>query len=361
MKVVVTGATGNVGTALVDHLLTSRDDVEVLGLARRVPTSTPPVLAPYGERLSWAGLDLSDDACRPALRGALTGADAVVHLAWGFQPSHAPDYLEELGVGGTRRVLQAAGEEGVGHLVHLSSVGAYSPKVDDVPVEEHYPTNGIQTSMYSRHKAAAERLLDGHEATGAGPRIARMRPGIVGQRDAGSALLRYGLPGLVPGRAVTLLPLLPLDSSLLVPMVHATDLADAIGRVLERGATGAFNIAAPTPITPEDIAGALGARHVHAPGRFLRAVVSASWQAHLQPLDPGWVDLALQVPLQDTRRATAELGWSARRTAVSTLEEVVTGMRDSASGSTAVLRPRSVARNLRERLSHGPIAGRRRP
>ncbi len=363
MRVVVTGATGNVGTTVVEHLLGSRDDVEVVGLARRVPG--PATDDPYRGRLTWTGLDLSDDACRPALRAALRGADAVVHLAWGFQPSRDPDYLEELGVGGTRRVLETATEAQVPHLVHMSSVGAYSPRVDDLPVGEDYPTGGIRSSMYSRHKAAAEGLLDDHDAAlaggGTGPAVARLRPGIVGQRQAGSALLRYGLPGLVPGRAVTLLPVLPLDRSLLVPVVHASDVADAVGRVLEQQATGAFNLAAPTPLTPADIASALGARHVHAPGRLLRTAVSASWQAHLQPLDPGWIDLALQVPLMDTRRARDELGWSAARAAVSTLEETVAGMRDSASGSTAALRPRSVARNLRERLSSGPVAGRRHP
>ena len=248
----------------------------------------------------------------------------------------------------------------------MSSVGAYSPKVDDLPVDETFPTGGIRSSMYSRHKVAAERLLDEHErAVGAGrstgPAVARLRPGIVGQRDAGSALLRYGVPGLLPGRAVTLLPVLPLDRSLIVPIVHASDVADAVARVLERRATGAFNLAAPTPVTAADIAAALGARHVHAPGRVLRAAVDAGWRAHLQPLDPGWVDLGLQVPLMDTRRAQDELGWSAGRSATSVLEETVAGMRDSASGSTAVLRPRSVARNVRERVGSGPVSGRRRP
>ncbi len=364
MRVVVTGATGNVGTALVEHLLTEHDDWDVVGVARRVPGPDEP-RGEHGHRLSWARLDLSDDACRPALRTALRGADAVVHLAWGFQPSHDPDYLEELGVGGTRRLLESAQQEGVGHLVHMSSVGAYSAKVDNVPVDESYPTGGIGSSMYSRHKAAAERLLDEHEARdrsrGSALKIARLRPGIVGQRLAGSALLRYGLPGILPGRAVTLLPVLPLDRSLLVPMIHAADLADAVDRVLRTEATGAFNLAAAPPLTPEHVAAALGARHVHVPGTLLRSAVSATWQARLQPLDPGWIDLALNVPLLDTTRARTALGWSPSHAADATLAETVAGMRDSASGPSPVLRPRSVVRNLRERITHGAISARRQP
>ena len=61
----------------------------------------------------------------------------------------------------------------------------------------------------------------------------------------------------------------------------------------------------------------------------------------------------VEVPSHDLERVP--------EASVAVLEETVAGMRDSASGSTAVLRPRSVARNLRERVRSGPIAGRRRP
>ncbi|MEP6981368.1 MAG: NAD-dependent epimerase/dehydratase family protein, partial [Nakamurella sp.] len=45
-------------------------------------------------------------------------------------------------------------------VVQMSSVGAYAPGSYGTAVDESYPTTGIPTSPYSRHKAAAERLLD---------------------------------------------------------------------------------------------------------------------------------------------------------------------------------------------------------
>src|SRR5690606_1582984 len=127
------------------------------------------------------------------------------------------------------------------------------PKRDDAPVDESWPASGVPTSMYSRHKAAAERLLDEleHEVAdseawqGGAPVVTRLRPGIVGQRDAGSALLRYGLPALVSARVLGHVPVLPLDRRLKVPMVHADDVAEAIRLVLRDRAPGAFNLAAP--------------------------------------------------------------------------------------------------------------------
>jgi UDP-glucose 4-epimerase len=356
MRVVVTGATGNLGTAVVARLLDA--DHDVVGIARRTPTD-----GDLAELVTWHPADLSRDASRPTLRRALRDADAVVHLAWGFQPSRRPDYLEELGVGGTRRVLETAAAEGVPHLVHLSSVGAYAPKRDDVPVDEAYPTTGIPGSPYSAHKSAAERLLDRHEVVGAEvlPRVTRLRPGILGHRAAASALLRYGVPGLVPGGALTRLPVVPLDRRLAIPAVHADDVAAAVVLALDHAPGGAFNLMAQPPLGSRELAAALGARAVHVPGRALRAAAWATWHARLQPLDPGWVDLALQVPLLDTTRARVELGWAPAHTAEETLAELVAGLRDSASGPSAVLRPRSVARQLSERLREGPVTRRARP
>jgi nucleoside-diphosphate-sugar epimerase len=355
VRIVVTGASGNVGSALLRRL-TGDGGYDVLGIARRIPDSGPPF-----DTVDWRSVDLAHPDALFDLREAFVGADVVVHLAWGFQPSHDMDYLYELGVGGTRRVLDAIAAADVPHLVHMSSVGAYSPKRDDQPVDESWPTEGVPSSWYSRSKSAAERLLDDHQSRYPERVVTRMRPGIIGQRNAGSALLRYAVPGYIPSRAIALVPVLPMDRGLAIPMVHADDVADAVVRAVQARVPGAFNLSAEPPVTTVAIAGVLGARSVHVPAFVVRAAVSASWHARLQQLDPGWIDMGFAVPLLDTTRAEAELGWRARTDALSVLEETVTGMRDAASDSSPVLRPRSVPRQLRRALKDGPVSSRRRP
>ena len=144
-------------------------------------------------------------------------------------------------------------------------------------------------------------------------------------------------------------------------MVHADDVADAIIRVLTTRTPGAFNLAAEPAITAEHIAGALSARHVHVPAPVLRAVMSLSWHARLQQVDPGWLDLGFAVPLMDTSRARHELGWAPTVDAVTVLHETIEGMREGSSGGTAVLRPRTVAGQLGRLLRRGPISQRRQP
>ncbi len=356
MRIVVTGATGNVGSALLRQLVEVGQH-DVLGLARRLPTAPG---APF-DAVSWRAVDLTDETATSVLQDAFAHADAVVHLAWGFQPSHDLDYLEALGVGGTRRVLDAVALAGVPHLVHMSSVGAYSPKHDDRPVDESWPTGGVPTSPYSRHKSSAERLLDAHELAHPDRVVTRVRPGIVGQRTAGSALLRYALPGVVPAGVIAHVPVLPLDRRLTIPMVHSDDVARAIRLMLESRAPGAFNLSAEPPVTTEAIAGVLGARAVHVPSSVIRALVSASWHARLQPVDPGWLDLGFAVPLLDTSRALGELGWTARVDALAVLDETISGMRDGASDRSPVLRPRSVAGQLARALRRGAVSSRHEP
>jgi len=241
MRIVVVGASGNVGTAILRQLRAHGDD-EVVGIARRIP----PDDEPYGVA-DWHSVDVSDDSAAATLTELFRGADSVVNLAWGFQPGRDVAYLERVGVGGLDNVLLAARAAGVPHLVHMSSVGAYSAAPRGTVVTEDWATDGVPSSPYSVQKAAAERSLDRHEATGELPAVCRLRPGLIMQRDAGSSLLRYGLPAWFPAAGLDLLPLLPIDRTFAVPVVNSGDVAAAVIRAIHRQATGPFNLATATP------------------------------------------------------------------------------------------------------------------
>jgi nucleoside-diphosphate-sugar epimerase len=355
VRIVITGASGNVGTAVLRRLTGAGHDL--VGVCRRPPGP----VAPY-DVATWHALDLAAEDAERDLTAVVEGADAVVHLAWGFQPSHDVRYLQRVDVHGTRAVVGAARRGGVPHLVHMSSLGAYSPGPDGRRVDESWPTDGIPTLAYSRHKVAAERILDSHESTRPdGPVVARLRPGLIVQRDSGSALLRYGLPAYLPAALLRHLPLLPLDRDLVVPVVHTDDVADAVARVLDRCATGPFNLAADPPVTRDVISRVLRAHPVHLPRSVLRTAAALTWYARLQPLDPGWVDLAFATPLLDTGRARRELGWTPSVSADDALAQAISGMADAAAMPSPALRPRSVAGELAALLTRGPVGSRRLP
>jgi UDP-glucose 4-epimerase len=352
-RVVVTGASGNVGSALVRALLASGD--EVVGVVRR----PPPAGTPGWDDVEWVVADLSTE-CHQELLGAFRGADAVVHLVWGFQPTHDIDYLHEVGVGGTRRVLAAVADAAVPHVVHQSSLGAYAPRRDLTPVDETWPTTGIASSPYSRHKVAAERLVESFTADHPEVVVTVTRPGIVGQRSAGSGQLRYFFPTVVPPAVLRLLPVLPLDGQVAVPVVHADDLAAAIRTAIHGRVGGPFNLAAET-LDADAIASLLGARRIPVPSSLVRGAVAASWHLRLQPVDAGWVDMAHQVPVLDSSRAHAELGWTPSYDAMAALAEAVVGMAETGHDATPALRRRTIADGLIRAVRDGPVARRRQP
>ena len=73
--------------------------------------------------------------------------------------------------------------------------------------------------------------------------------------------------------------------------------------------------------------------------RVLRAAVTASWKLRLQPTPPGWLDMALAVPLMDIGRAHRELGWTPTRSAGEALLELIDAMRRGDGLQTAPLAP----------------------
>jgi nucleoside-diphosphate-sugar epimerase len=355
MRIVIVGGSGNVGTALLRELKADGSH-EVVGVARRRPADDYPY-----NTADWHSLDVSDDSAAATLTELFDGADSVVNLAWGFQPARDVGYLHRVGVGGLEAVLMAGRSAGVPHLIHMSSVGAYSAAPRGEVVQEDWPTDGVQSLPYSLQKAAAERVLDRDAEVPGGPAICRLRPGLIMQRQAGSGLLRYGVPALFPAAGLDLLPLLPLDRTFAVPIVHARDVAAAVVAALHRRATGPFNLGTATPLTPDIIASVLRARVVHVPWKVLRAMVSVGWNLRLERLDPGWIDLAFSVPLIDSARARTELGWEPIVDTRAAFREVILGMRSAMSTGSQPLRRRSVAGEIRATLESGPITRRQLP
>ncbi|WP_456788747.1 NAD-dependent epimerase/dehydratase family protein [Cellulomonas sp. P5_C5] len=339
MRVVVVGASGNVGTAVLRRFVDDGTVTSVVAVARRVPSGTPPL--PYAVA-SWVACDVAEAGATDTLAAAFAGADAVVHLAWAIQPSHDRRGLHDVNVAGTRRVLDAARRAGVPHVVVASSVGAYSPAPDDVPRAEGWATDGVRSSSYSVDKASVERVLDEVEAASSDLVIARLRPALVFQRAAGHEIARYFLGPWVPKRALDgYLSTLPWPEGLRLQVVHADDVAAAFREAVVRRARGPFNVAAPDVLRGQDLADVVSrGRLTEVPVAQARAAVAIGWHARAVPVGPGWLDMALAAPLLDTSRAERELDWRPTRSGIETVRELVAGIASGAGTASPPLRAR---------------------
>jgi nucleoside-diphosphate-sugar epimerase len=330
MRVVVVGATGNTGTSLL-HALARENAVEsVVGLARRLPEVE-------FAKTEWIRADIVTDDLAPLFRGA----DAVVHLAWAIQPSRDLQQLWRINVEGSTRVFRAARDAGVPALVYASSVGAYSAGPKDRRVDESWPTHGVPTSFYGRHKAEVERRLDRLEREAPGLRLVRLRPALIFKREAASGIRRLFAGPLLPSPLVRpgALALLPDVPGLRFQAVHSLDVGEAYRLAVASDARGAFNVAAEPPLDPAELADLLGARLVRVPQAVARAAAAVTWRLRLQPTPPGWLDLGLGVPLMDVTRAREVLGWEPRFSAREAFMELLEGLRDRAGLDTPPLAP----------------------
>ncbi|XVQ13955.1 NAD-dependent epimerase/dehydratase family protein [Spirillospora sp. CA-255316] len=330
MRVVVVGATGNVGTSTVQALAADPEVTSILGLARRRPGLKV-------DKTEWAVADVSEADLVPHFRGA----DAVVHLAWLFQPTHAPMITWRANVLGSARVFMAVAEAGVPVLVYASSVGAYSPGPKDRGVDESWPTHGWPSAAYSREKSYVERLLDGFQAEHPECRVVRMRPGFIFKRESAAEQRRLFAGPFLPGQLVRpgLIPFVPDVRGLRFQALHAADAGQAYRLAVTLDVRGAFNLAAEPVIGTDELAELLGARKVPVPARGARAALRAAWTLGMVPASPDLLDLALHVPIMDTVRARAELGWSPAHTGMEALREFLAGLRAGTGMDTPPLAP----------------------
>jgi UDP-glucose 4-epimerase len=328
MRVVITGATGNVGTSVIRALRVDPQVESILGIARRRPRLQI-------AKTEWAEADVSSTELAPLFHGA----DVVVHLAWLIQPARDISTLRATNVKGSARVFEAVAEAKVPSLVYASSVGAYSPGPKDRRVDESWPTEGISSSFYSRHKAEVERLLDDFEGAHPEIRVVRLRPGLIFKRESASEQRRLFAGPFLPSFLMNprFIPVVPSHPRLRFQAVHGDDVGEAYHLAISKDVRGPFNVAAEPELDGPELGRLLRARPVPVPRALLRGAAALTWHLRLQPSPPGWVDMAFGAPLMEVTRARHELGWLPRYSAGQALLEVFEGMREGAGVDTPPL------------------------
>src|SRR4051794_18000196 len=247
MRVTLTGASGLIGTKLVDALKARGDDVTVLS---RDPARTSRALGVAAE--AWQPTD------GPAPVAALSGRDAIVHLAgervdqrWSASAQRAIRASREIGTRNLVDGLRGA-EPRPDVLVSSSAVGYYGAHGDEV-VDESTPGGhdflGEVCAAWEREAERAEDL---------GMRVVRVRTGVVLDRRGGAlarmlAPFRAGVGGPVAG------------GEQYMPWIHADDLVGIYLAAIDGGHwSGPVNATAPEPVTNRDFSRALG-RALHRP------------------------------------------------------------------------------------------------
>ena len=247
MHVTITGATGLIGTKLVAALKARGDTVTVLS---RNPEKAKDALGV--EAVAW------DPSAGPAPAGALSGRDAVIHLAgepvaqrWNAESKAAILASRETG---TRNLVAgiAAAAPKPATLVSSSAVGYYG-KHGDERVPESSPAG---TDFLADVCVRWEREAD--LAQGLGLRVVKIRTGVV--LDATGGALKTMLPPFKAGVGGPV-----AGGAQYMPWIHVDDIVGLYLKALDDASwSGAYNGSAPEPVTNKEFSKALG-KALHRP------------------------------------------------------------------------------------------------
>jgi uncharacterized protein (TIGR01777 family) len=247
MKVVVTGATGLIGSRLVPELRRRGDEAVVLTRSPERATRDLGVEA-HGWR----------PELEPAPAAALAGADAVVHLAGENIAQRWNDAVKqrlmESRRTGTRNLVAGlrAVDPRPAVLVSSSAVGWYGSRGDEQLDESEPHGDGFLADVVAAWEREAE------QAEALGIRVVRLRQGVVLDKDGGALakmlpFFRAGVGGPVAG------------GKQWIPWIHVDDVVGMITGALDDARwDGAINAVAPEPSRNSDFSKALG-RALHRP------------------------------------------------------------------------------------------------
>jgi len=305
MKTFVTGATGFVGSALVRKLIGRGDDV--VALVRR--ETDPANLT--GLKVHVAYGDLRD---MDSLRRAMSGCGQVYHAAADYTLwTKDPDALYAANVGGTKNVLEAARDAGVGRVVYTSTVGALGNPGDGTAGTEVTPVKlGDMVGHYKRSKFKAEELAMRFASEGL-PVVIVNPSTPVGPRDIKPTPTGKMILDFLNGKMVAY-----LDSGL--NLVDVDDVAEGHILAMEKGIPGEKYILGNRDMTLkeifEDLSRLTGipAPRVRLPYAFVYpiALISTAVSDHITgrpPLAPiEAVRMARKFMFFDPAKAVRELG-----------------------------------------------------
>jgi nucleoside-diphosphate-sugar epimerase len=286
--VVITGVETALGRR-VAQLAAADPGTEVVGLAGGAVGGLPDAVEVHR-------VDLLGDDVKPLLEHA----DVLVHLRRSVPatPTAAGD-----DVAATRRLLDAAGDAGVDHLVVLSTAAVYGAWANNpVPLTEDAALRPNPGFAFAVERAEIERLAaewrDAHPAS----TVAVLRPARVAADEEGDWLVRALRPApAVPEHA----------DEPPVQFVHLDDLAAAVELARTRRLAGAFNVAPEGAIPGDEVRSLIGAPpRVPLPERVVGRVWRWGFRWGLGPTPPELVPYTLHPWVVAADRLRAE-GWEA--------------------------------------------------
>jgi len=307
-RIAVTGSSGYLGSRLVARLAEHGDVETIVGVDFRPPLDPPAKLRFYERDVAAPFSEVFERE----------GVDTAVHLAFVVAPTRDHRRVRAVGLDGAQHFLDACRAAGVEQAVYMSSAAAYGAHPDNPePLTEASPLRPNDPFLYSRYKAAADRLFrefaEEHPATN----VTVLR---------GCPVIGPGGHAAVGAKVFQRVMLRVAGHDPLTQFMHEDDLIRLFVHAMERRARGVFNTAGDGFIRYSGLAGLADRRMAALPYAVIAPLMEATWHARLQRSASAVGLRYIMYPwVVDNRRFCEQTGFSYRYSS----EEAVRALFDS--------------------------------
>jgi UDP-glucose 4-epimerase len=296
VRYLITGGSGYIGSRLME-ILGAREETE-----RIVNLDVRPPAKPHA-KASFVRGDVRDFG---AIRDLLEREqpDALLHLAFIFNPIHDEARMYDIDVNGTEAVLRAASEAGTGQVLVTSSASAYGAFPDNPkPIAEDWPVRGQPEFSYARHKAEADRICQLWAAAHPDRTMTIMRPCIVFGPNVDNFISRTWQSA----------PFMPVIDGVEeeFQLVHEDDVVSAMVGLLDAKEDGAFNVASDGTLTWRESAEIVGLRVREISMKTVRRLYGLAWKLHVPRAEApaGNLDFIRYPWVVSNEKLKAAIGW----------------------------------------------------
>ncbi len=295
MRILITGSAGYLGSKIVAKLK-DRQGFQVFGLDIKKPDNENDyelfVLGSAADKRTTSKLF---EAAKP---------DIAIHLAFVVNPLHNAKKEIEIDVKGSEYFFENCAKHKVNKVIFMSSAAAYGAHPDSsLPYTEETPVRGNEKYIYSRLKAATDRVAHKFaQANNPASKLIVLRPCLfVGPNTNNSffEVLKFPFfPQIVDASGKR-------DPDF--QFIHEEDMADCVLAAIHKNVEGNFNIAGDGFVKLSEIASMAGKKKIAMPSWLLKTATSILWRCHLIGAPPAQLDFMRYSWVMDNSKMKKEL------------------------------------------------------
>ena len=262
--VVITGASGYIGTCLTHKLASNRLTSSIIGFDIKPFLSPTPKLSMNQHQLSPEFSDL--------LRK--NKADTLIHLGFTIQHGRNQSEATANNINCLEKALATCKYASIKHIIYLSSTTVYGPHLDNPALlSEKDKLRPIKGFQYAWDKVAAEKMLNSFGTANPDILITIVRSPIVMGPSANNFITKAFFKPVLVGIK---------GQNPFMQFIHEEDLTSILSWFVHNPKIGIFNVAAPGLIKYSQVMHMSGKRFYWLPASLIYPLTELSWLLHLQ-------------------------------------------------------------------------------